>query len=52
MQPEEVATPDQVVNADAWEIDLDEISENITEYDIVVDEEEVELATAEVLEDA
>ena len=51
LQPGDVATPEQVFNGNLGNDDVYETSENITEADIVVNEEGVELMTTEVLED-
>ena len=49
IQPEEVINIDQVFNGDVGEAGLHESREIITEPDIVMDEDDAELATTEIL---
>ena len=51
LEPEEVINPEKVVNGDVGDDDLYESREKVTEPDIIVNEEDVELTTTEVLED-
>ena len=51
LQLGDVTTPEQVFNGNLGNDDVYETSENITEADIVVNEDGFELMTTEVLED-
>ena len=51
LQPGDVTTPEQVFNGNLENDDVCQTSENITEADIVVNEEGIELMTTAVLDD-